>query len=74
LNSGNACYHLVHNILSSRLLSENVKIKIYKIIIFPAVLNGYETWYLTLREEHGIGVFDNSVLRRIFVSKRNEVT
>jgi hypothetical protein len=30
LNSGNACYHSVQNLLSSRLLSKNVKIKIYR--------------------------------------------
>jgi hypothetical protein len=30
LNSGNAYYHAVQNLLSSRLLSRNVKIKIYK--------------------------------------------
>jgi hypothetical protein len=30
LNSGNACYNLVQNLMSSRLLSKNEKIKIYK--------------------------------------------
>jgi hypothetical protein len=49
LNSGNACYHAVQNLLSSRLLSRNVKIKIYKIIILPVVLYGGETWSLRLR-------------------------
>jgi hypothetical protein len=49
LNSGNACYHAVQNLLSSRLLSRNVKIKICKTIIFPAVLYGCETLSLTLR-------------------------
>jgi hypothetical protein len=29
LNSGNACYHSVQNLLSSRLLSINLKIRIY---------------------------------------------
>jgi hypothetical protein len=29
-NSGNACYHSVKNLLSSRLLSKNVKVRIYK--------------------------------------------
>jgi len=33
LKSGNACYHSVQNLLSSRLLSKNLKIKIYRIII-----------------------------------------
>jgi hypothetical protein len=42
-NSGNACYHAVQNLLSYRLLSRNVKIKIYKTIILPMVLYGCET-------------------------------
>jgi hypothetical protein len=49
LNSGNACYHAVQNLLYSRLLSRNVKIKIYKTIILPVVLYGCETLSLTLR-------------------------
>ena len=43
LRSGNACYNSVHNLLSSRLLSKNLKIKIYKTIILPIVLYGCET-------------------------------
>jgi hypothetical protein len=43
LHAGNACYHSVQNLLSSRLLSENIKIRIYKTIIFPVVLYGFET-------------------------------
>jgi hypothetical protein len=60
--------------LSSRLLSRNVKVKIYKTIIIPVVLYGCETWSLTLREEHRQRVFENMVLRRIFGPKRDEVT
>jgi hypothetical protein len=52
--------------LSSRLLSKNVKIRIYKTIIFPVVLCGFETWSLTLGEEHRLSVFEDRVLRRIF--------
>jgi hypothetical protein len=44
LNSENGCYHAVQNLLSSRLQSRNVKIKIYKTIISPVVLYGCETW------------------------------
>jgi hypothetical protein len=40
----------------------------------PVVLHGCETWSLTLREEHRLKVFENRVLRRIFVPKRDEVT
>jgi hypothetical protein len=50
LNSGNASYHSVESLLSSHLLSRNVKVKIYKTIILPVVLYGCETWSLTLRE------------------------
>jgi hypothetical protein len=60
--------------LSSRLLSRNVKVKIYKTIILPVVLYGCETWSLTLREEHRLRVFENMVPRRIFGPKRDEVT
>jgi hypothetical protein len=74
LNSGNACYHSVQSLLSSRLLSRNVKVKIYKTIILPVVLYGCETWSLTLREEHRLRLFENRVLRRIFGPKRDEVT
>jgi hypothetical protein len=73
LNSGNACYHLVQSFLSSCLLSVNVKVKIYKTIILPFVLYGCETWYITLRKEHRLRVFENRVLRRIFGPKRDEV-
>jgi hypothetical protein len=37
-------------------------------------LYGCETWSLTLREEHRLRVFENRVLRRIFGTKRDEVT
>jgi hypothetical protein len=74
LNSGNACYNSVHNLLSSRLLSKSVKIRIYKTtLIFPVVLNGCETWSLTFREEHRLRVFESRVLRRIFGPNRDEV-
>jgi hypothetical protein len=66
LNSGNACYHSVQSLLSYRLLSTNVKVKIHKTIILPVVSYGCETWSLTLREEHRLRVFENRVLRRIF--------
>jgi hypothetical protein len=52
----------------------NIKIRIYKSIILPVVLYGCETWFLTLREEHRLRVFENRELRRIFGPKRDEVT
>jgi hypothetical protein len=72
LNSGNACYYSVQNLLSSPLISKNLKIEIYKTVILPVVLYGCETWSLILGEEHRLRVFENSVLRKIFVPKKDE--
>jgi hypothetical protein len=57
------------NLLSSRLLSKNAKIRIDKTIILSFVLYGCETWSLTVKEEHKL-----RVLRRIFGPKRDGVT
>jgi hypothetical protein len=45
LNSGNACYHSIQNVLSSRLLSKKVKIRINRAIILPMVLYECKTWF-----------------------------
>jgi hypothetical protein len=74
LRLGNACYHSMQKHLSSRLLSKNLKIKIYRTIILPVVLYGCENWSLTLREVRRLQVFENRVLTRIFGPKRDEVT
>jgi len=74
LKSGNACCHSVQNLLSSSLLSKNLKIGISRTIILPVVLYGCETWSLTLREERRLRVFESRVLKRIFGPKRDEVT
>jgi hypothetical protein len=69
LKSGNACYHSVQNLMSSSLLSNNIKIKTYKTIILTVVLNGCETWSLTPRDERRLRVFENKVLRGKFWAK-----
>ena len=43
LKSGNACYRPVQNLFSSRLLSKNLNIKIYRTVVLPVVLYGCET-------------------------------
>jgi hypothetical protein len=72
LNSGNACNNSVQNVLSSCLLSKNVKIGIYRTIILSLVLYVFETWSVTLREEHRLRVSENRMLR-IFGPKIDEV-
>ena len=72
--SGNVCYQSVENTLSPSLLSKHIRAKINTNIILSVVLYGCETWWLTLREERGLRVFENRVLRRIFGLNREQVT
>jgi hypothetical protein len=60
--------------LSSRLLAKNVNFRIYRTIILPLVLYGCETWFLAVREEYKLRVFENRVLRTIFGPKWDGVT
>ena len=70
-NTTDSCLHLkFYGVFSFG----NLKIKIYRTIILSVVLYGCETWSLTLREERKLRVFENSVLRRIFAPRRDEVT
>jgi hypothetical protein len=64
----------VQNLLSSRLLSKNTKITVYRTVVLPVVLYGCEIWSVTLREEQRLRAFKNRVLRRIFGPKRDEAT
>ena len=70
----NACCHSVQNLVSSSLLSKNLKIKIYRTRILPVAVYGCQTWSLTLREERRLRVFEDRVLRRIFGPRRDEAT
>jgi hypothetical protein len=73
-NSGNVFYHSVQNLLSSPLLSKNLKIRIYKTIILLMVLYRCESLSLTLMEEQRLRVFENRALRRTFGARRDVVT
>ena len=53
--------------MSFRLLSKNLKIKVYKTIILSVVLYECKAWYLKLRKERKLREFENRILRRIFV-------
>jgi hypothetical protein len=72
--SGNAFYQSVQNLLSSSLLSRNIKIKIHRTIILSVVWYGCETWSLIMREECRVRVFEDRVLRRMFVPTRDQKT
>jgi hypothetical protein len=67
LSSSNACYHSVQKLLSPPLLSENLKIRIYRTIILPVGLYGCETWSLTLKENIWCGENGENYITRSFV-------
>jgi hypothetical protein len=71
LNSGNACYYSFQNFFVFPSYIKNLEIEIYKTVILQVVLHGFETWTLTMREEHRLRVFENRLLR-IFGIKREE--
>jgi hypothetical protein len=64
----------MQDLLSSSLLSKNVKIRVYRTISLSVVLYGCGTWSLSLRDEQRLRVFENRVLRRIFGPTRDEGT
>jgi hypothetical protein len=70
-NSRDACYHSIQNISSSSLLSKKTKTNKLRTIILSFVLHGCETWSLTLRVEHKLGLFENTILSG---PKRDKVT
>jgi hypothetical protein len=57
----------------SQMLSKNIKLKLYIIVILPFVLYGCESWSLKLRDKHRLTVFENRMQRKIFRPKRDEV-
>ena len=59
--------------MSFSLLFKNVTIKKYRAVIHPIVFCGCEAWFLTLRKEHRLRVFENRMLRKIFGPKRVKV-
>jgi hypothetical protein len=64
----------MQDFLSFSLLSKNTKLKIHRTIILHVVLYGFETWSVTFREEHRLGVFENRMLRKMFGPKGCEGT
>jgi len=74
LKTGNACSHSPQILLSCSFLSKNIKIQIYRNIILPVGLYGGETWSVKSREEQKLRVSEESLLRKILGSRKEEVT
>jgi hypothetical protein len=66
INSGNIYYNKVRKLPSYHLLSKTLYMRIYRTIIWPFVLYGCETWFLTMKKEHKLQVSETRVLRKVF--------
>jgi len=64
--AGLRAYFSLKNLLSSKKLTRNTKIRIYKALIRPVVLYGSETWNTTKADEEALAVFERKVLRTIY--------
>ena len=64
--SENRCYYSCGKLVKSRALSRNLKLKIYKSLIRPAVTYGCDAWTLTTRNEQHLRIFERKILRKIF--------
>ena len=72
LKARNVCYYSVQVLLSSRLPAKNLKIKMYKSVVFLVVLYDCETWSLTLRGDCKLRVCEKRLPRQIFGPKRSK--
>jgi hypothetical protein len=60
--------------IAKRMCRNSTGLKTCRTIILPVVLYGCETWSFTMREEHGLRVLENRVLKKIFGPRKDEVT
>jgi len=66
IKMGNKCFYALGNLLSSRVLSKEVKIQFYLTTIRPLVMYGSQCWTLRKTEEDKLHVFERKVLRKIY--------
>jgi len=72
LVSGNASFYSVQKLLTSRLISRILKLKIYRTVILSVILYGCESWSTTLADEHKMRVFENRFSEDIRAETRRD--
>ncbi|PSN32582.1 hypothetical protein C0J52_21350 [Blattella germanica] len=66
INTPNRAYYSLSPIVKNKIISREIKIKIYKTLIRPIIMNGTETWVLNKNTCKQLAVFERKILRRIF--------
>jgi len=58
LESGNECFYSVQKLLTSRLISRKLKLKIYRTVVLPLIIYGCKSWSTTSAEERKLRLFE----------------
>ncbi|KAJ4450459.1 hypothetical protein ANN_01884 [Periplaneta americana] len=66
INLANRAYYSLLPIVKNKIISREIKIKIYKTLIRPIITYGTETWVLNKNTCKQLAVFERKILRRIF--------
>ena len=66
IQKGNRAYHANKQVLRSKLISRNTKLRVYKVIIRPVATYGSETWTMTVKDENALRSFERKIMRRIY--------
>ncbi|KAF0749456.1 Reverse transcriptase domain-containing protein [Aphis craccivora] len=72
ITTGNKSYFALVLVFKSRLISKNIKIRLYKVLIRPIVLYTCGAWAKIKSDEKRLLLFERRILRRIYGPKRNE--
>jgi len=67
--AGSRTYFAAISFFTSRLLSRDPKIILYKTLIRPVVSYGAEAWMLMKKEEQALLIFERKIFRRIYGPK-----
>jgi hypothetical protein len=66
IKKGNTTYYKNRKLLTSKLLTRNVKLRLYLTLIRPVVTYGAETWAATESELQKRLIFEQNFLRKIY--------
>jgi hypothetical protein len=70
--AGNRAFHVHKKLFTSKLISQNVKLQFYNMLIHPTVTYASETWVLKKNIINKLTIFERKVMRKIYGPTRTE--
>lgn len=74
IQAGSRCLHSIHNILTSRSISQALKLRLYKTLILLVILYGCQCWSTRKQELNKLTIFERRCLRKIFGPVKDNIT